>query len=125
VSAITRIYTGLSQVKNSLQNVATALSQTIIPTTLIGALAPPDGTHASRVQLQFNPFALGSNGQPVTVLTGEFQYVQLGRQYPDRQWRGRQLARARRFAQSNPLRIVGLRAMTGRLTAATHVPICP
>jgi len=48
-SAITRIYAGLSQVKATLQNITRALSQTIIPTTLIGALVEPDGIHASLV----------------------------------------------------------------------------
>ncbi|CAH0442521.1 hypothetical protein LMG9673_03336 [Ralstonia pseudosolanacearum] len=69
--AITKVYLGLQQIQANLQNVTQALAQPQIPTTLVGALQQPDGTHASVVQIQFTPSSVGGNGQPVTVITAD------------------------------------------------------
>jgi hypothetical protein len=69
VRAITRVFTGLGQIKDNLGLLTTALSQQVIPATLVGALHEPDGTPAGTVQVQFAAAAVGGTGQPVTVVT--------------------------------------------------------
>lgn len=75
-AAITKIYLAIKQVQSNLQLIAGALATRTVPQQIIGLLQQPDGTAASRVQVEFDPATLNSNSPPVTVLTddtGSFQ----------------------------------------------------
>jgi hypothetical protein len=68
--AASKVFLGLTEIHNHLQNVITVLSQTPMPNALMGVLLQPGGAEAVSVQLQFDPQSAAGSGPPVTVVTG-------------------------------------------------------
>jgi hypothetical protein len=71
VSAVSKVYLGLTQIQTSLQAVTKALAGPAVPAQIIGLLHQPDGTAAKQVQITFDPTSLGGKPPPITVLTND------------------------------------------------------
>jgi hypothetical protein len=71
VSAVSKVYLGLTQIQTSLQAVTKALAGPAVPAQIIGILHQPDGTAAKQVQITFDPTSLGGKPPPITVLTND------------------------------------------------------
>ncbi|HEV3154864.1 MAG TPA: hypothetical protein VGZ02_13740 [Candidatus Baltobacteraceae bacterium] len=69
IASISNLYLGMSQVTNSLAQVASMLATPSTPAQIIGVLLQPDRTPAATVQIQFNPATVGSAKPAVIVQT--------------------------------------------------------
>jgi hypothetical protein len=71
LSAVSKVFLGLSQIKTSLLGITQALNGPALPPQILGVLNEPDGTPAKDVQLTFDPTPLGGKPPPITVVTSD------------------------------------------------------
>jgi hypothetical protein len=69
LSAGSRVFDGLQQIKSHSQAIVAALTSKKLPAKLIGALRQPDGGAAALVQVELTPASVGGKGATITVLT--------------------------------------------------------
>jgi hypothetical protein len=76
VTAVSNLFLGMQQVRDSVVQLQTILSTPTLPATLIGSLMQPGGAPGATLQVSFDPTSLGGSGAVVTALsdqTGTFQ----------------------------------------------------
>lgn len=71
VSAVSKVYLGLTEIQTSLKAVTKALAGPAVPAQIIGILHQPGGSAAAQVQITFDPTSLGGQPPPITVLTND------------------------------------------------------
>jgi hypothetical protein len=71
LSAVSKVFLGLSQIRTSLQGITQALTGPALPPQILGVLNEPNATPAAQVQITFDPTPLGGKPPPVTILTSD------------------------------------------------------
>jgi hypothetical protein len=71
LSAVSKVFLGLSQIKTSLQGITQALTGPALPPQIVGMLNQPDGLPARQVQITFDATSLGGKPPPTMVLTND------------------------------------------------------
>jgi hypothetical protein len=69
LSAGSRVFDGLQQIKSHSQAIVASLTSKKLPAKLIGALRQPNGGAAALVQVELTPASVGGKGATITVLT--------------------------------------------------------
>lgn len=71
LSAVSKVFLGLSQIKTSLKGITEALAGPALPPQILGVLHEPDGAPAHSVQITFDPAPLGGKPPAVMLLTND------------------------------------------------------
>ena len=71
LAANAKVFGGLQQIGQHIGVIVGTLSQPNLPEILVGVVHQPNGTGASRVQLQFNPASIAAKGAVSTAVTAD------------------------------------------------------
>ncbi len=68
---ISNLFRGMQHVHASLGVLTSELAERVAPPQLIGTLVQPDGSAATKIQVEFDPNTLGRTGVAITAITAE------------------------------------------------------
>ncbi|MEP6473991.1 MAG: hypothetical protein ABJC74_09735, partial [Gemmatimonadota bacterium] len=71
LSAVSKVFLGLSQIRTSLKDITQALTGPALPPQVFGQLTEPDGNPARQVQITFDATPLGGKPPATTILTND------------------------------------------------------